>query len=403
MLGIFMWWLGAGASGTTVLVDDASPLSMQEIIARVSAERPLNVERVRLEPDRSAANAAAQSAERECTEGKSLAFLLQLSPAIAALERGIALYDIAAVTLDDFTPVAACLIELGAAQTLMKRDEAAQRSFRQALVLRTRAVPDPKTANPDVTRAFERARDTLGRQVSGALVVTGSPHGAWVKIDGQRSGRVPISLTGVPAGPHWLVVSAPGFNDFATRAEIPSGTERRVEVFLGAISDEAQLLGGAHLGDAERRELESRIRRDKKIERLMVFQDDASSPYRASPERVIPVSSSLAASSSVSPGSSSASRSSVPIALAILPFGIGQFVEKRAWVGALFLTAQALLLAANITTGVLFYADRAPDGTFYHEDQARVLQIVNLSALGALVSVIVGGSIDGGIHRAPSQ
>ncbi len=102
---------------------------------------------------------------------------------------------------------------------------------------------------------------------------------------------------------------------------------------------------------------------------------------------------------------------SVPVLLAILPFGIGQFAEKRYVAASLLLVSQVLLLAANVTVAALYYAaaPSALEGAFPSQtrsftaggnvDRARALQIVSWASGAALIADIVAGAIDGGLHR----
>jgi hypothetical protein len=89
--------------------------------------------------------------------------------------------------------------------------------------------------------------------------------------------------------------------------------------------------------------------------------------------------------------------------LNLFPFGVGQFQNREVGKGVFFLSAQAGMLATNLVSYALVESRRRPDGRFAPGDESwarglRVVQIVSLSAFGALV---VWGVVDAFLEFRP--
>ncbi len=301
----------------------------------------------------------AKQATAACRAADRLAFEMAVAPAIAKFEEGIALYGEGVIALSDFSPLAECYLNLGAFHFARGSEDSAYKAFRQAIILRTKAEPDADTFNPQALALYRRAKTALARELKGGLSIAGSPSGADVLLDGTSVGQLPVSVGDVSVGAHWVVVRNRGFFDYATRVDLGSATTQRIDVFLKPQADVARVL---------------------------------PVPQAPPPPRVIAPATQPIVVQTVP-------RPRVHPAVALLPLGIGQFAEHRYVAGSLFLSAEILLLAANITTGILFFNDRAPVGSFYHPQTASTLQIVNLAALAALVLTVAGGAVDGLVHR----
>lgn len=72
----------------------------------------------------------------------------------------------------------------------------------------------------------------IGTTWTGTLVVTSTPIGAKVSLDGVERGVTPISITGVSGGFHQLTVSREGYEDYSTRVTIWPGKTATVHVTL---------------------------------------------------------------------------------------------------------------------------------------------------------------------------
>jgi PEGA domain len=298
-----------------------------------------------------------------CKKGARLVFELALPQAVAELERGLAHYAKGVLALDSFKPFAECLLQLGVARYNRGQSAQAFKAFREALGLRAGVKADKDSFSPPVLDVFNRARAEVQAQSTGGVTVVGAPAGGLVHLDGVLVGKLPISLRAIPLGVHWLVVTAPNHEPHWAKIEV-GDKQGRVDVYLTPTEKNAT--------------------------------ETPDSRIDSPPAPSAPVALKAAASA---PSVLPSANGHVHPALAVLPLGIAQFAEKRPLAGALFLSAEALLLATNIVTGVLFFQDRAPNGQFRHAAQSQALQVVNLSALTALALVIIGGGVDGYLHR----
>src|SRR5262249_20726111 len=89
-------------------------------------------------------------------------------------------------------------------------------------------------------------------------------------------------------------------------------------------------------------------------------------------------------------------------AVALLPLGIGQFAEHRPLAGGLFLTSELLLLGANIGAYVVAQRFVTPQGTYHQAPTVNALKWVVDISLALLVADIIGGAVDGLVHRTGS-
>jgi hypothetical protein len=85
--------------------------------------------------------------------------------------------------------------------------------------------------------------------------------------------------------------------------------------------------------------------------------------------------------------------------LAILPLGVGQFVEKRPGPAAALLSTQVALLTTNLTAYYVAQQDRQANGTYNHASRAQALQVTTDVAVGLLIVDVVAGAIDGLLRR----
>jgi hypothetical protein len=66
----------------------------------------------------------------------------------------------------------------------------------------------------------------------GSLVVDSSPGMSVVTLDGHTAGITPLVISGIPAGPHTLVISRVGYLDFRTALVISAGERRDIYAVL---------------------------------------------------------------------------------------------------------------------------------------------------------------------------
>lgn len=104
-----------------------------------------------------------------------------------------------------------------------KEEAAAREALERFPDLRADDVQFPSVIND----GFERLR----REMFGSLVIS-KPEGAGVSIDGVLKGNTPVNLPLVRVGSHQLVVSKPGYADYADSVQIEPGVVRQLDVSL---------------------------------------------------------------------------------------------------------------------------------------------------------------------------
>jgi hypothetical protein len=69
-------------------------------------------------------------------------------------------------------------------------------------------------------------------ETTGTLVIDSSPLLSVVTLDGRDAGVTPVSLSGVPPGPHTLIVSHAGYLDYRANVTISAGRETEITATL---------------------------------------------------------------------------------------------------------------------------------------------------------------------------
>jgi hypothetical protein len=274
------------------------------------------------------------------------------------------------------------------------------------------APPDPAAYSPRVLNVMKSQQQKRSETL--AFSVSTLPAGAEIWVDGKRiDGQTPLTIASLPAGWHWLLVKKDYYQPFASRVFV-TPTNAAITAKLEPHSPEAECL--LHIEEKERACPGYSAVLATRVARLAVRTHDhgrVSVRFFASVGEIretapigvsSPASAPMSSSKPVELALPAPTPAPVHPALAILPFGIGQFAEKRYGVGAFFLTSQVLLLVLQTTTFAMAYQGRAPDGRYVDQASARraqTLQIVNLVAVCALGADVIAGAIDGLVHRRP--
>jgi hypothetical protein len=308
--------------------------------------------------------AAAESASRQCTQAREEALALKTEVALAHFAEALRRFDVEAAGAVDVVAWWECHLFAGEAWLDKGKQEQAIAAFERALFLRPSAQPDPKVFSPRTVAAFRRAMKTVSARERGSLTIVGEPRGAEIVLDAVVQGRSPITLSGVIAGEHWLVVRAQGYAPFSGKVDVKRTLETRTEVFLRPLS-------GA----------------------------DAPTPPAAPPPAPVDASPLARSSAPVTVIVPAVTPRTHPF-VAILPFGVAQFAEQRIGPAIAFLLAEVALLAGNIVSAALIAENRIPGtDTYRNPAQSRALQVVNIVTFSALLGTIAGGVADGWAHR----
>jgi hypothetical protein len=417
-----------------VIVDGAPPAKEPELRQAFSGVGP-QVELAALtEDERAAQKTFVAQARAACGKGSDAALAMDTSTAIARFEDGVNLYARGMAAIEDFRDVARCLLELGAAWMAADKEDKAGEAFRRALVLSPTLQADPVRHNPPTRKRFQKVQRDMVSEKRGALTIVGEPAGAEVWLDGARIGSIPVSVPDLAAGEHWVSVRHPGRRLFASRVPVIESKPVKIEVFLAEqktvgrearvaamlaserdlkeseiaeLSLQAEALGAfgfvylAAQGPSFRhRFYDDRKRAATSLSRTGTLEDVAKlarsffngpAPAPAAAVSAPPQPAAVAAKRDERPR--------VHVMLSILPLGIGQFVEKRYGVGAVFLTTEILLLALNITSFYVAQSFKLGPGEYRSPQTVEALKwVVNVSLPLLVVDAIIG-AIDGGLNR----
>jgi hypothetical protein len=66
----------------------------------------------------------------------------------------------------------------------------------------------------------------------GSIIVTSSPSGANVYLDGKSSGTTPLTITNVNPGTHTILLTMQGYSDTSKTVEVTAGSQNQVSVDL---------------------------------------------------------------------------------------------------------------------------------------------------------------------------
>jgi tetratricopeptide (TPR) repeat protein len=168
---------------------------------------------------------------------------MKFDPAIKSLSEAIRLYDSAAPAVTDVGPIQQAHLNLAVAYWRRGLEEEAQAEMAQAVRLDFDYKPDPKEYWPLFLRIYDQQwRKTL-RQPRGKVSVEATVPGAEVFFDGKSRGVVPLLLTNVVPGRHFLRVVKDGAGTFGALVEVPSESTLDVTAELGGGAEAQASLG----------------------------------------------------------------------------------------------------------------------------------------------------------------
>lgn len=108
------------------------------------------------------------------------------------------------------------------------------------------AAPAKRAATPSSPKRATESRPrpstpaTLGKPAvtTGSVVVESRPTGASVTIDGRDRGRTPVTVSDLSPGEYRIVISMPGYRNFATTVRVVAGERTRAAASLTAVEQE---------------------------------------------------------------------------------------------------------------------------------------------------------------------
>lgn len=426
---VIAWLLFAAApEKLVVIVDGTAPAKEAELRQAFSGIAPIVEVAQVTEDERAAQKTYIGQARAACAKGSDAALAMDNGQAIARFEESVNLYARGMAAVDDFREVARCLLELGAAWMAVDKEERASEAFRRALVLSPSLTADPVRHNPPTRKRFAKVQREMVSEKRGALTVVGEPPGAEVWLDGTRVGSLPVSVPDLAPGEHWVSVRHPGRRLFASRVPVAESRPSKTEVFLAeqkSVGREeriaAMLANERALKESDLAELTLQAGALQSIGFVYVAAQGPSFRHRFYDDRrrqgselgrtgTLEDAAKLARTFFAGPqtpkidGGAPAvmtkqDRPHVHVMVSILPLGIGQFVEKRYAVGAVFLVTELALLATNIASFYVAQTFKLGPGEYRNPTTVEALKwVVNISLPLLVVDCIIG-AIDGGLNR----
>lgn len=322
----------------------------------------------------------ASAGDRACELARELQLQMREAPALAQFQKAI---DIYATEDAARANVWRCLLDYAAAAQDSGKADKAQRLLLRAFSFDENTPPDARSYSPALRKRWSDLKASLPGQ-AGLVNITTQPSGAEIWLDGERVGLSPLSLPKVILGEHWLRVEVGGKRVIATTIEITRPFPQKVELFLPNVEPRPQ--------DGQTLQPTSRPNTEGAQTNVAIAHDSADKqpPGLLDPSQQPPLPATLPV----------AVVRSVHPALAVLPLGIGQFLERRPAVGTLFLATELGLLATTFATYYAIEGDRDPvTGGYRRVGQSRTFQVVNIVTFSLLIVDVVLGAIDGFVHR----
>ncbi|MGC4115743.1 MAG: PEGA domain-containing protein [Myxococcales bacterium] len=116
--------------------------------------------------------------------------------------------------------IARALTWVGAAHLINGDNAKAADSFTRATVMSPAYQPDPNEFSPDILAAFKEAKDKVAAGPKGDLTVSSNASPTYVTVDEVERGVAPVTIKGLPAGRHHVVVKSRGHQPWATFVEV---------------------------------------------------------------------------------------------------------------------------------------------------------------------------------------
>ncbi|HEY3448633.1 MAG TPA: PEGA domain-containing protein [Myxococcales bacterium] len=119
--------------------------------------------------------------------------------------------------------IARALTWVGASHLINGDNAKAGDSFTRAFVMSPSYVPDPNEFSPDILAAFKEAKDKVSAGPKGDVTVSSNTAPTYVSVDEVDRGVAPVTIKGLAAGRHHVVVKCRGHQPWATFVDVPGG------------------------------------------------------------------------------------------------------------------------------------------------------------------------------------
>jgi hypothetical protein len=179
-----------------------------EATGKVEALRPAELApRLRGREELIISDAALNRGVAALDSGRALFERADTEGAIPLLEQAVARLDEGTRAVGDPKELVEAWLLLGLAQASQGDSEAALESWQAVAVLDPDLELDSIRYAPKIVDLFNQARAAAAEASSGTLTVSSAGGSAGeVRVDGRPVGRAPLSLEGLPAGTHYVIL-----------------------------------------------------------------------------------------------------------------------------------------------------------------------------------------------------
>ncbi|RJO67852.1 MAG: PEGA domain-containing protein [Myxococcales bacterium] len=180
--------------------------------------------------DRGGANedAQAKKAQQALSDGIASYNNVQLDEAIESLEEAVDLYG----PLMDYPEYRSraedAMIHLAAAYVLNGEAKSGQDIFTRLLQSKPNLSIKDKGFPPGVEETFDKAKSELADAPSASLNLSSKPSKMAVFMDGHFRGLTPIKLDNLAVGGHYLKVSEPAYQEYASKVTLYKGMAKKI-------------------------------------------------------------------------------------------------------------------------------------------------------------------------------
>jgi hypothetical protein len=174
---------------------------------------------VEVKIDQAAIKKAVASAKTGAAEVKAQNY----DQAVRILKDAIATLEANAEYMEDLSPLVDAYLNISVAYLGSGEEDACEGMIDNVVRLDPTRQLDPKDYVPLYLRMFHARRTAIYKQPRGSIIVTSSPAGASIKIDGRQIGSTPAILKELIKGTHYVKVEKSGEPARYKKVNVPAG------------------------------------------------------------------------------------------------------------------------------------------------------------------------------------
>lgn len=219
-------------------VDNIEPVSSGEVRGRLAGREDLVLQGVFLGPG-----------QADLAEGRVLYERADFESAVGPLTEAVEELQDGLAGATDSKDLIDALLLLGLAQASLGDQDAARAAFKRVAVLDPSRQLDAVNYPPKMVGLFNEVRDAVRALPTARLEVRSEDAEAQVYVDGLSKGKLPVSVTGLPPGTHYVLVTGSGGKRVFSLVELAPDEKR---VFSAALDSRSLSATGESEADRSR-------------------------------------------------------------------------------------------------------------------------------------------------------